>query len=91
MVYFVSLHASLVHHHWAWFVLLDYALHWFFITGYGLYCSTSHTGSSLLSMIWIYYLKIHWFIIIGLGSYCLTTRFTGSSLLAVVRIVSFHE
>jgi hypothetical protein len=42
-------------------------------------------------MISIYHFKIHWFIITGLGSYCLTTRFTGSSLLGVVRIVSFHE
>jgi hypothetical protein len=41
MACFVSLHASLVHHHFAWFVLLDYALHWFFITGHGLYCFTS--------------------------------------------------
>ena len=41
MVCFVSLHASLVHHHWAWFVLLDYELHWIFLTWYGLYFFTS--------------------------------------------------
>jgi hypothetical protein len=30
MVCFLSLHVSLVHHHWTWFVWLDYELHWFF-------------------------------------------------------------
>jgi hypothetical protein len=54
MVCFVSLHASLVHHHWAWFVLLDYELHWFFLTWYGLYFFTSKfIDSSLLSMVWV--------------------------------------
>jgi hypothetical protein len=118
----VSLLASLVHHHWAWFVLFDYMLqwffllgmvcnlpldaslvhsywplfvfvripHWFIITGHGLYCSISFADSSLLSMICIYHFKLRWFIITQHGSYCLTTRYTGSSLLGMVCIVSLH-
>jgi hypothetical protein len=58
MVCFVSLHASLVHHHWAWFVLFHFMLHWFIITGHGLYClTTSFTGSSLLGMVCIFSLQ----------------------------------
>jgi hypothetical protein len=54
---------SLVHHHWAWFVLFDYTLHWFFLTGRGSYCFISWvTGSLLLGRD---LLRIpHWFIII---------------------------
>jgi hypothetical protein len=84
MICIVSLHVSLVHHRWAWFVLFDYALHWFFITGYGLYCSTSHTASSLISMICIYHFNLHWFIITGHGFYCFTSCFSGSFLLGIV-------
>jgi hypothetical protein len=39
---------SLVHHHWAWFVLFDYTLHWFYLTGRGSYCFTSWVTGSLL-------------------------------------------
>jgi hypothetical protein len=50
----------------------------------GLYCSTSLTGSSLLNMICIYHFKLH------LGFYSFNSRFTGSSLLGMVYIVSLH-
>ena len=54
MVCFLSLHASLVHHYWIWFVWLDYELHWFFLNWYGLYCLTwCITGSFLLFIVCI--------------------------------------
>jgi hypothetical protein len=47
-----SRHASLVHHYLAWFVLFHFMLHWFFLTGHGLYCFTScFIGSSLMDMV----------------------------------------
>jgi hypothetical protein len=52
---------------------------------------------SLLSLVhhyWAWFvlfqLMLHWFIITGHDLYCLTTRFTGSSLLGMVFIVSLH-
>ena len=52
MVCIASLHASLVHHYWAWLVLFHCRPDWFFLTGHGLYCLTSClTGSSLFSMV----------------------------------------
>jgi hypothetical protein len=54
MVCIVSRHASLVQHLWAWFVLFDYELHWFFLTWYGLYFFTScFIYFSLPSMDWV--------------------------------------
>jgi hypothetical protein len=41
-------------------------------------------------MICIYHFKLRWFFITQHGSYCLTTRYTGSSLLGMVCIVSLH-
>jgi hypothetical protein len=39
----------------AWFVLFHFLLHWFIITGHGLYClTTSFTGSSLLGIVCIF-------------------------------------
>ena len=73
MVCIVSLDASLVHHHWSWFVLFHFMLywfipighclyflhfpHWFINTGHDFYCFTSLTGSSLLGM--VYMVSIH--------------------------------
>jgi hypothetical protein len=74
MVYMVSLHASLVDHYWAWFVLFHVMFHWFIITWHGLYCLTScFTFSSLLGMF-----------------FCLNIRLSGSSLLVMACIVSLH-
>ena len=89
MVYIVSLDASLVHSYCPLFVFVRIP-HWFIITGHGLNCSISFADSSVLSMICIYHFKLRWFIIIEHGSYCFTTRFTGSSLLGMVCIVSLH-
>jgi hypothetical protein len=83
MVFADSRHPSPVHPHWEGFVLLHLP-HWWIITGQGLYCSTSLTGSSLLNMICIYHFKLH------LGFYSFNARFTGSSLLGMVYIVSLH-
>jgi hypothetical protein len=84
---------------WAWYLLFHFP-HWFIITCHDLYCFTSLIGtsllgivsfdSSLLSMICIYHFKLRWFIITEHCSYCVTTRFTGSSLLGMVCIVSLH-
>jgi hypothetical protein len=36
----------------AWFVLFHFMLHWFFVTGHGLYCFTScFIDSSLMDMV----------------------------------------
>jgi hypothetical protein len=89
MVCIASFDASLVNSYWALFVFVLIP-HSFIITGHGLYCSISFADSSLLSMICIYHFKLRWFIITEHGSYCFTTRFTGSSLLGMVCIVSLH-
>jgi hypothetical protein len=62
MVCIVSLDVSLVRHHWSWFVLFHFMLHWFIRTGHcvyfphfphDFYCFTSLTGSSSLGMVCI--------------------------------------
>jgi hypothetical protein len=83
MVCSVSL-SSLMDHYLAWFVFVHFMFHLFFLTGHGYYCSTSLTGSSLINMICIYHFKLH------LGFYSFNSRFTDSSLLGMVYIVSLH-
>jgi hypothetical protein len=51
MVRFVEL-PSLVDHYWVWYVLLHFP-RWFIISGYGTFCCTSITGSSLLTMVYV--------------------------------------
>jgi hypothetical protein len=46
-----SLHASVALTFWAWSVLLHFMLHWFFLTGHGLYCFTALISSSLPCMV----------------------------------------
>ena len=75
---YLSFQASLVHHHWAWFVLFYYTLHWFFLTGHGLHCFTScFTDSFLLGIVCIISLpslvQLYWAWLV-----LFTSRFTGS-------------
>jgi hypothetical protein len=84
----VSLLASLVHHHWAWFVLFDYMLHWFFLLG--MVCNLS-LDASLVHSYWPLFVFVripHWFIITGHGLYC-SISFADSSLLSMICIYHF--
>jgi hypothetical protein len=50
IVCIVSPHDLLVRPYWVWYVLLHFP-RWFIITGYGTFCFTSLTGSSLLGIL----------------------------------------
>jgi hypothetical protein len=89
MVYMVSLHASLVHHHWAWFVLFHVMFHWFIITWHGLYCLTScFTGSSLLGVVSLFEYTPLWFFLTGHDLHCFTSCFRGSFFFGMICTVS---
>ena len=70
-------------------MLFHFLLHWFIITGHGLYClTTCSTGSSYLVWFAIFHLMLHWFILTGHCLY-LFASLTGSLLLDMVCIVPF--
>jgi hypothetical protein len=88
MFYIVSCNASLVLPRIACIVSPHDAM----VLSYWTWFASFHfmlTGASLLGMRMLFHLP-HWVIITGHGLYCFISCFTGTSLLGMACIVSFH-
>jgi hypothetical protein len=59
MVSIVSLHASLVLHYWAWFVLFHVMPHLFILTGHGVYCFIAClTASFIMGIVGLFHFML---------------------------------
>jgi hypothetical protein len=86
----VSPHDAMVLPYWIWFALFHFMLTGASLLGMAYVISPPSLGHHYWAWFVLFHFMLHLFLLTGHGSYCFISCFTGTSLLGMACIVSFH-